>query len=406
MRIVRLAVSILVAAGFSSAAAATEPYRLGVGDEIRLVIADVPEMTGSFPISSDGTIALPVVSDVPLAGLTLEEAKTALRNRLGKNVVNLSMAVEISRYRPFFILGDVQKPGSYNWLPDLTIEKAVALAGGYRAHSDLFQAAVTGIRASESRHVAERELAQARVLEARLKAELEGKTTFSYDPETSDPVLRRYIAEAVAAQQEMFRSRADGLAEQLALLNKEKQIRSDEISALNGRMEGHKRLADQLNGEISSVRDYVSRGLSPTSRLNELIREQSRVQSDTLQSHVLLNQAREGLNRVESQLASLPRERHLQILSELKETDAGIARLASQLKGDEAIMLEADSAQSALPKLQMSAKLTRNGTVQIISNPLAPVRAGDVVTIERQVERSQAQTKAPQVRADLPRGLE
>src|SRR5689334_6815695 len=405
MRIVRLAVSILVAAGFSSAAAA-EPYRLGVGDEIRLVIADVPEMTGSFPISSDGTIALPVVSDVPLAGLTLEEAKTALRNRLGKNVVNLSMAVEISRFRPFFILGDVQKPGSYNWLPDLTIEKAVALAGGYRAHSDLFQAAVTGIRASESRHVAERELAQARVLEARLKAELEGKTTFSYDPETSDPVLRRYVAEAVAAQQEMFRSRADGLAEQLALLNKEKQIRSDEISALNGRMEGHKRLADQLNGEIASVRDYVSRGLSPTSRLNELIREQSRVQSDTLQSHVLLNQAREGLNRVESQLASLPRERHLQILSELKETDAGIARLASQLKGDEAIMLEADSAQSALPKLQMSAKLTRNGTVQIISNPLAPVRAGDVVTIERQVERSQAQTKAPQVRADLPRGLE
>jgi len=338
--------------------------------------------------------------------LTLEEAKTALRNRLGKNVVNLSMAVEISRYRPFFILGDVQKPGSYNWLPDLTIEKAVALAGGYRAHSDLFQAAVTGIRASESRHVAERELAQARVLEARLKAELEGKTTFSYDPETSDPVLRRYIAEAVAAQQEMFRSRADGLAEQLALLNKEKQIRSDEISALNGRMEGHKRLADQLNGEISSVRDYVSRGLSPTSRLNELIREQSRVQSDTLQSHVLLNQAREGLNRVESQLASLPRERHLQILSELKETDAGIARLASQLKGDEAIMLEADSAQSALPKLQMSAKLTRNGAVQVISNPLAPVQAGDVVTIERQVERSQAQTKAPQVRADLPRGLE
>lgn len=405
MRVVRLAVSILIAAGFSAAAAA-EPYRLGVGDEIRLVIADVPEMTGSFPISSDGTIALPVVSDVPLAGLTLEEAKAALRNRLGKNVVNLSMAVEISRFRPFFILGDVQKPGSYNWLPDLTIEKAVALAGGYRAHSDLFQAAVTGIRASESRHVAERELAQARVLEARLKAELEGKTTFSYDPETSDPVLRRYVAEAVAAQQEMFRSRADGLAEQLALLNKEKQIRSDEISALNGRMEGHKRLADQLNGEISSVRDYVSRGLSPTSRLNELIREQSRVQSDTLQSHVLLNQAREGLNRVESQLASLPRDRHLQILSELKETDAGIARLASQLKGDEAIMLEADSAQSALPKLQMSAKLTRNGAVQVISNPLAPVQAGDVVTIERQVERSQAQTKAPQVRADLPRGLE
>jgi polysaccharide biosynthesis/export protein len=405
MRVVRLAVSILIAAGFSAAAAA-DPYRLGVGDEIRLVIADVPEMTGSFPISSDGTIALPVVSDVPLAGLTLEEAKTALRNRLSKNVVNLSMAVEISRFRPFFILGDVQKPGSYNWLPDLTIEKAVALAGGYRAHSDLFQAAVTGIRASESRHVAERELAQARVLEARLKAELAGQTTFSYDPETADPVLRRYVAEAVAAQQEMFRSRADGLAEQLALLNKEKQIRSDEISALNGRMEGHKRLADQLNGEISSVRDYVSRGLSPTSRLNELIREQSRVQSDTLQSHVLLNQAREGLNRVESQLASLPRDRHLQILSELKETDAGIARLASQLKGDEAIMLEADSAQSALPKLQMSAKLTRNGTVQVISNPLAPVQAGDVVTIERQVERSQAQTKAPQVRADLPRGLE
>jgi polysaccharide biosynthesis/export protein len=116
----------------------TEPveYRLGPGDQVRVTVFNEPELTGPFTVGSQGTIAYPLVGAIRAGGLTVTEFSTALQTALGTYVRNPSVSVEVTNYRPFFILGEVQRPGTYPYSASLTVLNAVATAGGftYRAN--------------------------------------------------------------------------------------------------------------------------------------------------------------------------------------------------------------------------------------------------------------------------------
>jgi len=111
-------------------------YRLGSGDQLRITVFGEAELTGQFLVGSQGTIAYPLVGDVQAAGLTVEEFTTLLQEALRTYVRNPSVNVEVANYRPFFILGEVQRPGTYPYSANLTVLNAVATAGGftYRAN--------------------------------------------------------------------------------------------------------------------------------------------------------------------------------------------------------------------------------------------------------------------------------
>jgi len=116
----------------------TEPveYRLGPGDQLRITVFNEPDLTGSFLVGSQGSISYPLVGDVRAAGLTLEEFSQALQTALLQYVRQPNVSVEVANYRPFFILGEVQRPGTYPYSANLTVLNAVATAGGftYRAN--------------------------------------------------------------------------------------------------------------------------------------------------------------------------------------------------------------------------------------------------------------------------------
>ncbi|MGQ0533367.1 MAG: polysaccharide biosynthesis/export family protein [Caulobacteraceae bacterium] len=111
-------------------------YRLGAGDQIRITVFNEPELTGPFTVGSQGTIAYPLVGTIRAGGLTVPEFTTALQSALSTYVRNPSVSVEVTNYRPFFILGEVQRPGTYPYSASLTVPNAVATAGGftYRAN--------------------------------------------------------------------------------------------------------------------------------------------------------------------------------------------------------------------------------------------------------------------------------
>lgn len=114
----------------------TAEYRLGPGDQIRITVFNEPDLTGPFTVGSQGTIAYPLVGSIRAGGLTIPEFTQALQTALGEYVRSPSVAVEITNYRPFFILGEVQRPGTYAYSANLTVPNAVATAGGftYRAN--------------------------------------------------------------------------------------------------------------------------------------------------------------------------------------------------------------------------------------------------------------------------------
>lgn len=118
---------------------ASEPapeYRLGPGDQLRVTVFNEQDLTGQYQVGSQGMISYPLVGDVQAAGLTIPEFTTALQTALQAYIRAPNVSVEVANYRPFFILGEVQRPGTYPYSANLTVYNAVATAGGftYRAN--------------------------------------------------------------------------------------------------------------------------------------------------------------------------------------------------------------------------------------------------------------------------------
>jgi polysaccharide export outer membrane protein len=120
--------------------ASTAAYRLGPGDRVRIITLADESLTGEFRVGDDGAVELPMLGAVRAAGLTptalgKSVAAALLRNGLERDP---SVSVEVSAYRPIFVLGEVNKPGEFAYQPGMTVVAAVALAGGftYRAIDD------------------------------------------------------------------------------------------------------------------------------------------------------------------------------------------------------------------------------------------------------------------------------
>jgi polysaccharide export outer membrane protein len=115
------------------------PYRLGVGEDVRVITFGEERLTGQFRVNDRGDIAVPLLGTIPADGLTTTELEQSIAKQLTvkKVLLNPSVSVEVLQYRPVFILGEVSKPGEYPYQPGMTVLTAVSIAGGftYRAET-------------------------------------------------------------------------------------------------------------------------------------------------------------------------------------------------------------------------------------------------------------------------------
>jgi polysaccharide export outer membrane protein len=115
------------------------PYVLGAGDTLQVVVFGEPDLSGTVHISDSGQVAMPLIGTITAQGLTLNQLQQQLVKKLDANAVRSpNVTVTISEYRPFFILGEVKNPGSYPYMPHMTVLTAIAIAGGFtpRASQD------------------------------------------------------------------------------------------------------------------------------------------------------------------------------------------------------------------------------------------------------------------------------
>jgi polysaccharide biosynthesis/export protein len=130
----------------SYAAAAPAParhdasYQLDAGDKLRVVVYGQEGLTNTYAIDAGGSITMPLIGSVPARGRTPAALAAEISAKLRNGYIREpSVAVEIEAYRPFFILGEVAAPGQYPYVPNMTVESAVAIAGGFgpRARRDI-----------------------------------------------------------------------------------------------------------------------------------------------------------------------------------------------------------------------------------------------------------------------------
>jgi polysaccharide export outer membrane protein len=108
------------------------PYTLDSGDRLRVVVYGQDGLTNSYVLDASGQIAMPLIGSVAARGLTTDQLSQRLADMLRQGFIREPhVAVEIEAYRPFFILGEVAQPGQYPYVANMTVETAVAIAGGF-----------------------------------------------------------------------------------------------------------------------------------------------------------------------------------------------------------------------------------------------------------------------------------
>ncbi|MBN9589390.1 MAG: polysaccharide export protein [Alphaproteobacteria bacterium] len=121
----------------AQADAAARNYRLAAGDKVHVAVFNEDNLSGDYTIGPGGRITLPLAGPVTAAGLTVPQLQVAVVKTLANGFVqNPSVTVTAMDLRPYYILGEVNKPGKYDYAPDLTVMQAVATAEGFTYRAD------------------------------------------------------------------------------------------------------------------------------------------------------------------------------------------------------------------------------------------------------------------------------
>lgn len=119
------------------AAQGASEYRLGLGDKVRVSVYGEQDLSGEFQVSANGAVTMPLVGDVPATGLTARQLEQRLTERYRQGYLrDPRIAVEVYDFRPYYVLGEVERPGRYPALEGTTLLGAIATAGGYTYRAD------------------------------------------------------------------------------------------------------------------------------------------------------------------------------------------------------------------------------------------------------------------------------
>jgi polysaccharide export outer membrane protein len=121
-----------VAATPGTAAGKDPDYKLGANDRLRITVFGQPTLTGEYTLDGNGVLAFPLIGNVPANGVTTNQLQQAIAAKLEPDyLVNPNVSAEIVSRRPFYVIGEVQKPGNYPYVSDITAVNAIAMAGGF-----------------------------------------------------------------------------------------------------------------------------------------------------------------------------------------------------------------------------------------------------------------------------------
>jgi polysaccharide export outer membrane protein len=122
----------------------TAPYTLASGDRIRVIVFGQDALSNSYAVNNSGMISMPLIGEVPVGALTTSDAERAIEARLRNGFLREPhVSVEVEAFRPFFVLGEITTAGQYPFISGMTVQKAIAVAGGFGPRADRASANIT-----------------------------------------------------------------------------------------------------------------------------------------------------------------------------------------------------------------------------------------------------------------------
>ena len=331
-----LMVSLLASFGGTSRVTAEE-YRLGPEDKIRMKVHEwrasrdeVFEWTAlndTFSVGANGMLSLPLLGEIPAEGLSPGELANSvsqlLRTKMALGRVPIT-SVEIVEFRPFYIIGHVDRPGHYPYRPALTVLKAFSIAGGPRRISDanLLRLEREAISSKGDLNVFRSQVFTLLARKARLQAELNRSERILFPEELSRHKGDASLVLIMQQEEQIFRASQEAFTTQMRALSELKSHLEKEIDSLNGQLETEDTQIKLVKKELQNISALVAKGLSVAPRQLALERLQAQIEGDRLRVGTALLKAKQEISRTDISMLELHNKRTNTASLQLRETQA------------------------------------------------------------------------------------
>ncbi len=404
LRAFTAAIFVLLATLAGASAQTDGDYLLDTMDRLHIRIAewqsaegalrDWSTLNGEYTVGPSGAVSMPFVGQLPARGKTVGELATAIGDQLQQRL-GLSdrpeASVEIAEFRPIFIAGDVQTPGKYPYGPQLTVLKALSLAGGLRRSDAGGLGGARDFLNAQGNHgvlIAQRNGLLAR--RARLIAEAEGKDEIDFPDELrKSEAGRKLINDETAlkaARERRLRLQLDGHDDLKKLL-------SSEIESLQQKIATQNRQLELLRTELKSIGNLQEKGLVVNQRILSLEQSNAELEGKILDMETASLRAKQDIAKTTQDETSLQNERATEIARDRQQTEADLQELDMKMQMYSGLMMEAlERAPAAAANAQDGAepmvrfRITRTDadgqSVETEAKENTAVLPGDVVKVE------------------------
>jgi polysaccharide export outer membrane protein/exopolysaccharide production protein ExoF len=305
--------------------------------------------------------------------------------------------VEIAEFRPFFIVGGVEKPGQYPFRPGMTVIEALSLAQGlYRAReAGLLRIERDSISARGELRVFGLQLVALSLRRARLQAELDQKDTIQFPTDAPTGIDSGAVGWTSMKREEglIFEARRESLRRQLETGTQLVGSLEQEIQSLRERVELRKRQADAVGRELTRIRDLLDRGLTSTSRQLELERLLSEYQSNEIELGTAILRARQEIARAKLAMTQLQDQRRSEVVQDLQKTQVQIDEYKEKLQTAQGLISESEFSAAKLetmagprqpvePMLSIIRHTSDGESYEMPATQITAVEPGDIIKVE------------------------
>ncbi|RWC31863.1 MAG: sugar ABC transporter substrate-binding protein [Mesorhizobium sp.] len=381
--------------------AAAGDYRLGSQDKLTIRVAewqtvegtfrDWSAVNGEYTVGPSGTLSVPFVGELPASGKTTSEVATAIGEALQKKLAlsdRPEASVEMAQFRPFYISGEVQNPGQFPYVPDLTVLKAISVAGGIRRNADYGpQLGKDLVTAKGNFDISDDLRIRLIVKRARIDADMAGKTSFDVPKEVEgDPRLPAIVADEMT----ILTSNQKALKLKLEALNDLKGVLQSEVESLQKKIVNQQQQVDLAQQQLTSIGPLAQKGLIANARLLDSRQTVADLQGKILDYETAILTAKQAISKATQDAIDAQNTLSSSLATDRQQTEADLNEAALKANMQKGLIAQAsDPATTAAitndqqPTLLYSLVRNVDGkTSEIAAREETPVLPGDVIKVK------------------------
>ncbi|MGX8010526.1 polysaccharide biosynthesis/export family protein [Mesorhizobium sp. ORM8.1] len=381
--------------------AAAGDYQLGPQDKLNIRVAewqtvdgtfrDWSALNGEYSVGPAGTLSVPFVGDMQAAGKTTSEIAAAIGLALQRKLAlpdKPEASVEMAQFRPFYISGEVQNPGQFPYVPELTVLKAISIAGGMRRNADYGpQLGKDLVTAKGNYDIYDDQRVRLLVKRARIDADLAGKESFDPPKEVEgDPKLPTVVAD----EMQILTSDQKALKLKLDALDDLKGVLQGEIESLQKKIVNQQQQVDLAQQQLASIGPLAQKGLVPNSRLLDSRQSVADLQGKILDYETAILTAKQSISKATQDAIDARNTLSSSLASDRQQTEADLNEAALRVNMQKGLIAQASDpattasiTSSEAPTLLYSLVRVANGkTSETDAKEDTPVLPGDVIKVK------------------------